>query len=485
MADRKTENPHAIFIPFPLQGHLIPSVHLAVKLASKGFTITFVNTESIHHSIIKSSSQSAINGTHHHHDGDLFAEARKSGLDIRYAIVSDGLPLGFDRSLNHDQYMECLLHVFSAHVDEFVGNLVKGDMSINCLIADSFHVWPLMISKKYNLVNISFWTEPALVLNLYYHMDLLKKNGHYDPLDKHEDVIDYIPGVDSIKPRDMMSYLQATNTNTVSHRIIHKALFEDARSADFMICNTIHELECHTISTLNQMQPFYAIGPIFPNKFTQKLVSTNLWYELDCTRWLNNRPLRSVLYVSFGSYAHISKHDLAEIAHGLLQSGVSFVWALRPDIVSSNDTNALPLGFEDKIKDQGLIVPWCDQKSVLSHPSIGGFVTYCGWNSVLESIWCGVPLICFPLLTDQFTNRKLVVDDWKIGINLCEGNLVEKEDVTKKVIGLMIGEKSSELRNQIKKVKTTLQDALALGGSSQRNFDQFISEVRIKTNNMK
>lgn len=185
MADRKTENPHAIFIPFPLQGHLIPSVLLAVKLASKGFTITFVNTESIHHSIIKSSSQSAINGTHHHDDGDLFAEARKSGLDIRYASVSDGLPLGFDRSLNHDQYMECLLHVFSAHVDEFVGNLVKGDVSINCLIADSFHVWPLMISKKYNLVNISFWTEPALVLNLYYHMDLLKKNGHYDPLGIH------------------------------------------------------------------------------------------------------------------------------------------------------------------------------------------------------------------------------------------------------------------------------------------------------------
>ncbi|KAI7742814.1 hypothetical protein M8C21_005654 [Ambrosia artemisiifolia] len=476
MADQITKSIHAIFIPLPLQGHLIPSVHLAIKLASKGFTITFINTESVHQSITNSSSST-----------NLFAEACKSGLDIRYATVSDGLPVTFDRSLNHDQYMECLYHVFSAHVDELVGSLVKHDPSIRCLIADSFYVWPLMISKKYKLVNVSFWTEPALVLNLYYHLDLLKKNGHYDPLDKF-DVIDYMPGVGSgsIKPTDLMSYLQATNTNTIVHRIIHKALFEDAKSADIIICNTIQELEPHTISTLNQTQPFYAIGPIFPNDFTQELVSTNLWHALDCTRWLDNKPPGSVLYVSFGSYAHTSKHVLKEIACGLLQSGVTFVWALRPDLVSSSDTNALPIGFEDQVKDQGLIMPWCNQKAVISHPSTGGFLTHCGWNSILESIWCGVPLICYPLLTDQFTNRKLVVDDWKIGINLCDrNNLVDREEVTKKVKELMMQEKSNALRTQIKKVKTTLQDALASGGSSQRNLDEFISQVIVKTNQVK
>ncbi|GJY34480.1 UDP-glycosyltransferase 86A1 [Tanacetum coccineum] len=475
MADRKSENPHAIFIAYPLQGHLIPSVLLAIKLASKGFTITFINTDSIHHSITKSSSLS----------DDVFAEARKSGLDIRYSTVSDGLPISFDRSLNHDQFMESMYHVMSAHVDELVGNLVKSDPSITCLIADTFHVWPLMISKKYKLVNISFWTEPALILTLYYHMDLLKKNGHFDPLVKRADVVDYVPGVESIKPTDLMSYLETTNTNTVTHRIIHKGIFQEGRKADFVVCNTIQELEPHTISAFDNIQPFYAIGPIFPNEFTQELVSTSLWTELDCTGWLDKKPPKSVLYLSFGSYAHISKHELGEIACGLIQSGVSFVWALRPDVVSSNDTNPLPLGFEDDIKDQGLIVPWCSQKTVISHPSIGGFLTHCGWNSILESIWCGVPLICFPLLTDQFTNRKLVVDDWKIGINLCEGNLVERDGVTKKVKDLMIGEKSNELRFEMKKVQRTLQDALAIGGSSSRNFDQFVNEVKVKINQIK
>ncbi|GKC10652.1 UDP-glycosyltransferase 86A1-like protein [Tanacetum coccineum] len=385
MSNRRTENPHAIFIPFPLQGHLIPPVLLATKLASNGFTVTFVNTESIHHSITKSSSQS----TH-----DVFADACKSGLDIRYATVSDGLPVSL--------------------------------------------------------------------------------------IDKCDEVIDYIPGVESIRPRDMMSYLQATNTDTVSHRIIHKALFQDARHADFIVCNTVQELEPHTIFAFNEIHHFYVVGSIFSNEFTQELVSTSLWSELHCTNWLDKKPPNSVLYVSFGSYAHISKHELQEIAFGLLQSGVSFVWALRPDIVSSDETNALPIGFEDDVRDRGLIVPWCNQKTVISHPSIGGFLIHCGWNSILESIWCGVLLVCFPLLTDQFTNSKLVVDDWKIGINLCEGNLAVREEVSKKVTNLMMGEKSNKLRVEINKVKRTLNDSLAMGGSSQRNFDEFFSVVKVK-----
>lgn len=170
MVEIKGKKPHAIMIPYPLQGHVIPFVHLATKFASNGFTITFINTQSIHHQISKSHPQSS---------GDIFAGARKTGIDIRYTTVSDGLPLGFDRSLNHDQYMECILHVFSAHVDELTGKLVRSDPPVTCLIADTFYVWSSMIANKYNLVNVSFWTEPALVFTLYYHLDLLRLNGHF------------------------------------------------------------------------------------------------------------------------------------------------------------------------------------------------------------------------------------------------------------------------------------------------------------------
>lgn len=114
-------------------------------------------------------------------DDDIFAKARQTaGLDIRYATVNDGFPLSFDRSLNHDQFVEGLIHVFSAHVDELVQNLIRSsDPPPTCLIADTFYVWPSRTAAKFNLVFVSFWTEPALVFTLYYHLDLLKKNGHF------------------------------------------------------------------------------------------------------------------------------------------------------------------------------------------------------------------------------------------------------------------------------------------------------------------
>ena len=277
----------------------------------------------------------------------------------------------------------------------------------------------------------------------------------------------------------MMSYLQDTDTSTVCHQINEKA-FQDARGADFVLCNTVEELESETTSALQAKMPFYTIGPIFPSGFTKSNVATSLWSESDCTQWLNNKPHGSVLYVSFGSYAHVSKRILLEIANGLLLSNVDFVWVLRPDIVSSDDADPLPVGFREEVGDRAMIVPWCCQTAVLTHPAIGGFLTHCGWNSILESIWCKIPLLCFPLLTDQFTNRKLVVDDWKIGINLNNRRLITKEEVSENINRLMSGKLGDENRKAISQVRNTLENALTPNGSSERNLDQFIKDLKAR-----
>lgn len=274
-----------------------------------------------------------------------------------------------------------------------------------------------------------------------------------------------------------MSYLQETDTSSVVHQIIFK-IFEDVKLADSVLCNTIQEFESDTITALNTKIPFYSIGPIIPLRFNNGTVATSLWSESDCTQWLNTKPNGSVLYVSFGSYAHVSKTDLHEIAHGLSMSKVSFVWVVRPDIVSSDDADPLPSGFKEEIGERGMIIPWCCQMMVLSHPAIGGFLTHCGWNSILESIWCKVPLLCFPLLTDQVTNRKLVVDDWKIGIDLSRRKLVRKEEVAKNIERLMSEKSGRESREAIKKVKGTLEKALGPQGSSDKNMENFINNVK-------
>ncbi|CAN0916455.1 UDP-glycosyltransferase 86A2 [Linum grandiflorum] len=466
--------PHAIVVPFPLQGHVIPAVHLAVKLASQGLTITFVNTEYIHH---KTSSSAGVAG-----DNDFFAGVRKSGLDIRYKTISDGLPVRFDRSLNHDQFIASIFHVFPAHVEELVAGMVSvgEDEKVSCLIADTFFVWPSKVAKKFGLVFVSIWTQPALVFTLYHHVHLLRRNGHYGCQDRREDSIDYIPGVKRIEPKDMPSILQEGDETSLFIQATF-VVFEDVRSADFILANTVQELEHDTISSLKEVHSaqFYAIGPVFPPGFTTSPVSTSLWSESDCTQWLNSKPIGTVLYVSFGSYAHVAKPDLVEIARGLALSGVSFLWVLRDDIVSSEDLDPLPIGFREEVSDRAMIVGWCSQKEVLSHPAIGGFLTHCGWNSVLESTWCGVPMLCFPLFVDQFTNRKLVVDDWKVGINLVDQRtIVTKEEVSKNVCRLMVGKSRDELKKMMNETKKILMDALEPNGSSEQNFAQFVRELK-------
>ncbi|XP_042495280.1 UDP-glycosyltransferase 86A1-like [Macadamia integrifolia] len=476
---KEEQKPHAIFVTYPLQGHVIPSVNLAIKLASKGFTITFINTDAIHHKTSKARLDSGGGGgSGGGHDDDIFAGARKAGLDIRYRTVTDGLPVEFDRSVNHDQFMASLLHVFSAHVEVLVRKIIKCEPPVTCLIADTFFVWPSMIAKKFGLLYVSFWTEPALIFTLYYHIHLLRANSHFACQDKREDTIDYIPGVSSIEPTDLTSYLQDTDTTTVCHQIIYKC-FEDARGADFVLCNTVQELEPNTISALQVEMPFYAVGPIFP---TKSLVATSLWSESDCTQWLNTKPHGSVLYVSFGSYANLSRHEIMEIAKGLHLSKVNILWVVRPDIVVPEEGDPLPDGYREDMGERGLIVQWCRQLEVLKHPAVGGFLTHCGWNSILETIWCGVPMLCYPLYTDQFTNRKLVAGDWMVGLDLCQSrNRVTKDEVAKKINLLMSGKDGEKCREEIKSVRKAFENATAADGSSSRNLDQFIVDLRDRT----
>ncbi|KAI3472058.1 hypothetical protein Pfo_028746 [Paulownia fortunei] len=289
-------------------------------------------------------------------------------------------------------------------------------------------------------------------------------------------VIDFIPGVHSIKSKDLMSYLKDEDITTIIHQIVIDA-FEQVQYADFILINTVNELEHETVLALNQKQPTYAIGPInFSTDFTKTVVPKSLRSETDCTEWLNSKPPGSVLYVSFGSLAQSNKQLTEEIAHGLLLSEVNFVWVLR------EDADVLPDEHKNDMRDPGLIVSWCNQNVVISNPAIGGFLTHCGWNSILESIWCGVPMICSPFFGDQPTNRKLVVDDWKIGINLCDGTSVDRKEVADKIKQLMSGEMSNGLRHEIKKIRTIVHKALAEDGSTQRNFDQFLKDLRAKVN---
>ncbi|KAH6825268.1 hypothetical protein C2S53_002360 [Perilla frutescens var. hirtella] len=459
-------------ISMPFQGHITPFVRLALNLASKGIVVTFVHLESIHQKLSKA---------HNHNHLDLFSDARQSGLGIRYATITDGFPLDYDRDLHPEKYWTSLLQVFPPYVDEFVGNIIRSDpLSQHFLVTDTVYGWPAAVATKYNLLNVAFWTSPALVFSLLYHLDLLKERGHFLCQDHVEEEINYVPGVKSVSTKDLMPYLKESGTGTLVHKIEMKA-FEEVKKADFILHNSVYELESQTLSALNKLQPNYAVGPIsFSKNFASLTVTTSLWSQSDCSEWLSSKPPGSVLYVSFGSFLQASQQVIQEIAYGLLLSQVNFIWVVREDAASPADP--LPSEFRDEIKDKGLIIPWCDQIMVLSSPAVGGFLTHCGWNSVLESIWCGIPMICYPLDYDQLTNRKLVVDDWEIGVNLREGeSAVDRKQVAEKIDKFMNGGAVSERhRQEVKKVSAILQNALESDGSSEANFDRFINDLKAK-----
>ncbi|XP_051118080.1 UDP-glycosyltransferase 86A1-like [Andrographis paniculata] len=456
---------HAIVFPYPFQGHISPTLNFAVALASRGFVVTCVLTEFVHNAASKF--------------GDF--NFNFSGLDIRCATISDGFPLDFNRRLS-EEFRESLINDFAGRADEVIGRITRSYPAAKfVLVADSLFSWPAAVAEKYGLVNVTFWTEPATVFSINYHLDLLRENGHFPNFAASgESRIDYIPGVRSISTNDLMSYIRQPKALPGVTKIAVTA-FQQVKNADFILCNTVQELEPEALSALNHRHPTFAVGPItssISHVHKHLVDKITLWPRSDCTDWLDSKPPGSVLYISFGSIARINEHELREIAHGLLLTQVNFLWVLRTDYGTKN---AFPDGFLDDVQNRGIIVPWCNQNAVLGSVSVGAFLTHCGWNSVLDSIWSGVPMICHPLLVDQPTNRKLVVDDWRIGINLCDKEKVSREEFVRKIEMIMEGNECVLLKEEVKKVREVLKNAWeSSNGSSRRNFDRFVEELNCR-----
>ncbi|KAL2893780.1 7-deoxyloganetin glucosyltransferase [Bienertia sinuspersici] len=177
-----------------------------------------------------------------------------------------------------------------------------------------------------------------------------------------------------------------------------------------------------------------------------KSLGSNLWKEdLECFKWLDSKKPNSVVYVSFGSITTMTNENLIEFAWGLANSKHSFLWILRPDIVTG-DSAIIPPEFLAETRDRGLVTSWCDQEKVLNHTSIGSFLTHCGWNSMLDTIGSGVPVICWPFFAEQQTNTWSSFEKWKIGMEI--DNKVRRSEVEKQVKELMEGEKGKEMKRK-------------------------------------
>lgn len=230
--------------------------------------------------------------------------------------------------------------------------------------------------------------------------------------------------------------------------------------------------------------PIRAIGPTLPSMYTDKRLPGNYDYGLSlfkpdtgsCLKWLETKQDHSVVYVSFGSIADLPKEQMKEIARSLINCKCSFLWVVR-----ETEQSKLPQDFTSELtEEKGLIVSWCNQLEVLSHRAVGGFVTHGGWNSTLEALSLGVPMVVMPRWTDQTTNAKLIADLWRIGVRVkSDGNgVVTREEVTARVNDVMQGESGREIRRNAVRWKEMVVEAVGEGGSSDKNIVEFATELR-------
>ncbi|CAM6091027.1 unnamed protein product [Calypogeia fissa] len=203
-----------------------------------------------------------------------------------------------------------------------------------------------------------------------------------------------------------------------------------------------------------------------------------------CLAWLDSRREKSVLYIAFGTLGAMSKEEILELAAGVEASGVPFLWALKTGSMTLEEV--LPPGFVERTKERGLIeTGWVPQSMILSHPSTGGFLSHCGWNSILESICAGVPFVAWPLSADQPMNARYLAEIKKVGFAVChlkaenQDNFenITRHDVEKAVRNLMLEETGAEVRRNIGEMQKSAIASVVEGGSSFQNLHTLLDEL--------
>ncbi|XP_058179557.1 linamarin synthase 2-like [Rhododendron vialii] len=470
----ETPKPHVVIVPFPAQGHVSPMMQLSKLLHSRGFHVTFVNTEFNHRRLIRSRGPESVKGL----------------TDFRFETIPDGLPPS-DRDATQEVPPLCdstrknclvpfveLLHRL---------NSTPGVPPVTCVVSDGIMSFGIEAAKEVGVPEVQFWTASACSFMGYLHFRELIKRGIFPLKDENfmsdgtlDTPIDWIPGMRNIQLKDLPSFLRTTDPNDIMFDFLGEEA-QNCLNCPAIIFNTFDEFEQEALEAISSRFPnIYTVGPLSllckqVSDSQVNSLNSSLWKEdPKCIEWLDQKEPNSVVYVNYGSVTVMSGEHVKEFAWGLANSNHPFLWVVRPDVVMG-DSAKLPEDFLEKTKDRGLLVSWCAQEQVLGHPSVGAFLMHCGWNSMTEAVCGGVPVICWPFFADQQTNCRYACTHWGMGVEVNYD--VKRDEVEALVREMMEGEGGKKMRSKAKEWKKKAEEAVDVGGSSYNNFDRFIKEA--------
>ncbi|GAB2263171.1 hypothetical protein Droror1_Dr00004168 [Drosera rotundifolia] len=462
--ESEMNNSHVLLFPNPQPGHISPFLDLAELLCLSGLPhVTFLTTLQMQHRLLN-------------HSNTVSRFAPYPGFQLEG--ISDGLsPSDSVRTVK--EVIDSYRSLYTTTKDLLKAMLASGALGggdnhrpqVTCFIADGSLEFLMDVAEQFNIPVISFHTYSAATTWLTFCVPEIIQEGKLPFAGDDDGKIRTIKGLEGLlRAKDM-----GTSPKELGQFILSSAARHQQTKAT--IFNTFEELEGSILTYIRTRCPStYAIGPLhthLAHRSSQSLSSSSILQEdKSCMKWLDSQPMKTVVYVSFGSQAVLKKEEFLELWHGLISSGKKFLWVMRERLAEEELSRDQ---MEKESDGRGYVVSWAPQRDVLAHPAIGCFLTHCGWNSVLEGLVAGVPMICWPHYGDQQLNGRCVSEVYKIGVYLkdypCE------RDAIARVVNQVMGQKKKELGISSESLAASSKKAVSEGGSSFNIFHQLVDFI--------
>ncbi|TVU25599.1 hypothetical protein EJB05_28101, partial [Eragrostis curvula] len=442
-----------VFFPFPYQGHFNPMLRLAGALHAHGLAITVFHTE------LRAPNPADFPADY------LFVPVRAEiPLEV---VASEDIAR---------QVVELNASCKAPFKDQLAALLADGVAGggVRCVITDVLWYSAQEAARELGVPAMGMMTSCASSFRTYMAYPTLIEKGYLPVQEAHkDDPVDVLP---PFRVRD----LQRIETSSLSD--FASVLWDTvsgARQSSGLIINTSEVIEAVDLDKIRKgmVIPVFAVGPL--NKLSP-VAKTSL-YELQqdrrCLDWLDTQAPASVIYVSFGSLAAMDPHEFLELAWGLADSKRPFLWVVRPSLIRGYESGELPDELQKEICNRGRIVDWAPQDEVLAHPAICAFFTHNGWNSTIEAMSEGVPMISRTFLGDQFGNARYVCDVWRVGIEVKVESQIERGKIKAAIEILMDSEEGKEIRERAKNLKKTVEESIKEEGSSHSAFVNLVDTI--------
>ncbi|KAJ8773223.1 hypothetical protein K2173_028400 [Erythroxylum novogranatense] len=474
-------NEALVLYPTPAIGHLISMVELGKLLVTQQSSLTI-------HILVLAPPYNA--GT----TAPYISTVSATYPSIKFHHLPT-ITLASTTATNHETLTFEVIRLSNPNVQQALLSLSQS-YTIRAFVMDFFCTAALSVANELSIPGYHFFTSGACCLCFIMYLPILHQKTSKCFRDLNTFL--HIPGIPPIHSSDVPKPVLDREDKAYQYFVESSSRFPESAG---IIVNTFELLENRATKAIsdgscvpsNRTPPIYCIGPLAVADNRKGGAKTSDDSMAQCFAWLDSQPSRSVVFLCFGSLGLFSRDQLREIATGLERSGQRFLWVVRSPpsdgkslaVIKQEDPDLdslLPDSFLSRTSEKGFVVKtWAPQVAVLNHGSVGGFVTHCGWNSVLEAVCAGVPMVAWPQYAEQRLNKVLLVEEMKLALPMdeSENGFVSAAELEKRVRGLMESEEGKFVREQTIAMRDGAKAAMSKGGSSRLALAELVESWKL------